>query len=54
MNDIEVVCWVELDELLTRLREMALGEERDQVLGAVSEVVLVRTEKGAQFQEQPL
>ena len=49
MNDVEVVCWVELDELLTPLREMVLGEERDQVLGAAIEVVRVRTEKGVRF-----
>ena len=45
MDDIEIFCCVELAELLTRLRAMAPGEERDQLLGEVSEVVFVRIEE---------
>ena len=44
MDDIEIFCCVELAELLTRLRTMAPGEEREQVLGTVAEVVFVRCE----------
>ena len=44
MDDIEIFCCVELAELLTRLRGMEPGEERDQVLGTVGEVVFVRCE----------
>ena len=44
MDNIEIFCCVDLEELLTRLRAMAPGEERDQVLGTVGEVVFVRCE----------
>ena len=44
MDDAEIFNCVELAELLTRLRAMAPGEERDQVLGKVSEVVFVLCE----------
>jgi hypothetical protein len=45
MDDIEIFCCVELAELLTRLRAMAPGEEREQILGTVGEVVFVRIEE---------
>jgi hypothetical protein len=44
MDDAEIFNCVELAELLTRLRAMAPGEERDEVLEAVGEVVFVRCE----------
>jgi hypothetical protein len=44
MDDAEIFNCVELAELLTLLRAMEPGEERDQVLGTVSEVVFVRCE----------
>ena len=45
MDDIEIFRCVELAELLTRLRAMAPGEERDQVFETVGEVVLALTPK---------
>jgi hypothetical protein len=44
MDDAEIFNCVELAELLTRLRAMEPGEEREQVLGTVGEVVFVRCE----------
>ena len=44
MDDVEIFNCVALAELLTRLRAMAPGEEREQILGTVGEVVFVRCE----------